>query len=93
MKNICYVIFRPAFGGNDCQGADIEAELCNQEASSYWSCLQVGLHIVLVQYKWVIVPRNIPDFLVEAHSLCSHKTLKIMGLKFTWTFMYSQQQS
>lgn len=32
--------FRPAFGGNDCEGPDIEAELCHQQVGSYWVCLQ-----------------------------------------------------
>lgn len=34
------LIFRPAFGGADCEGPNIQAELCNQQASSYRLCLQ-----------------------------------------------------
>lgn len=38
-------VFRPAFGGNECKGPDIEAELCHQQVSSYpvylqWASIQ-----------------------------------------------------
>lgn len=32
---VCVQYFRPAFGGKDCEGADVEAELCYQQVSSY----------------------------------------------------------
>lgn len=32
-------LVRPAFGGDDCGGADVEAELCHQQVSSFRVCL------------------------------------------------------
>ena len=43
-KGMCHVSFlRPAFGGNDCEGPDIEAELCHQQVKFSLLMFTVGL--------------------------------------------------
>lgn len=63
-QTICHVkIFRPAFGGNDCEGPDVEAELCHQQVSSCRVCLQwASIQQVSTIYSVDHCTQNWPTF-------------------------------
>lgn len=72
---------RPAFGGEDCTGADVEAELCHQQVSSYCWCL-----------LWPPVQR-----LGHCCKLCYHSTNRASLLNdllyfFKWSLNDSEQR-
>lgn len=64
--------FRPAFGGSDCEGADVEAELCHQQVGSYCWCLpwppgpesRSALLPLLSQYKQCLTFKCLLRFVI-----------------------------